>query len=47
MLSPIIVHVINQGLLSEYLPSVYKFKRSYKYVSVFGNMMLNLITELF
>ena len=42
MLLSIMVH----GLLSEYLSSVYKFKRSHKYANVFKNM-LNLIAELF
>ena len=40
-------HVVNQGSLSEYLSSMYKFKRYYKYASVFKTVMLNLITELF
>ena len=46
MLSLIMAHVTNYGLLSEYLSSVFKFKRSYKYANVFQNM-LNLMTKLF
>ena len=46
-LSSIMAHVTNYGLLAEYLSSVYKFKRCYKYADVFENIMLNLITELF
>ena len=46
-LSSIMAHVVNHGLLSEYLSSVYKFKRSYKYANVFQSIMLNLKTELF
>ena len=43
----IMAHVVNHVLLSGYLLSVYKFKRSYKYASAFRNVMFNLITELF
>ena len=46
-LSRIMAHVVNEGLLSEYVSSVYKFKTSYKYASVFRTVMINLITELF
>ena len=40
-------HVVNHALLSEYVSSVYNFKRSYTYANVFQNVMFNLITELF
>ena len=43
----IMAHVVNHVLLSGYLLSVYKFKRSYKYASAFRNVMFNLITKLF